>query len=353
MIAFKTYNKKELRDYLESKEFQNAEIIPISYHRGLSHCNNPFAEEDDVLLIRAMVGKKMVGYLGVLPENIQYGPSKTAHMGWMSCIWVSEQYRGQRIAAKLVKHAFEAWKGNILATEFTEPAKKLYDKLELFEYPPILSGIKLYPRFALADIIPSRFAKLKNLKPLFKGLDLGGNLILDFVALLKARSKSFQFLESTVLEEEELNFLVRNDGNIFEFQKAQWILQYPWILQGNNPDHRYHFSAYSKTFAQRVFRLYKEDKLYAIMVLQEKNGHAKIPFYWSDNHELSAQFLLDIATREKYKTLLCYYPYLASGLEKESKFKKLQVRNFLVGRKAPAELRAFTFQAFHSDAACC
>ena len=120
----------ELESFVQSPAFQQAANIPISTRRAISQANNPRAQPDDVALVLIYEKDILLGYLGLVPDYL-YVNGQPERICWMSCIWVNPEARGKGIAKQLLHSAHERWEGRLLATEFTAPAKQLYDKLGL------------------------------------------------------------------------------------------------------------------------------------------------------------------------------------------------------------------------------
>ena len=133
MIKIIKLNKTALHAYIHSAYFKTSPVIPISYHRALSQIINPVVKDDDNLLFLAYFDEILVGYLGVLPDDIYHENGLSTHIGWMSCLWVDPNHRGKKIAQTLIHACFEAWSGRILLTEFTSEAASLYKKMGLFQ----------------------------------------------------------------------------------------------------------------------------------------------------------------------------------------------------------------------------
>ena len=136
-------------------------VIPISRHRAWSHIRNPRVSEDDVILVLAMVEGKMAGYLGVLADYIYLNGQKEK-AGWLSCMWVDPEVRGQGIAKKLLNRVLERWDNRILVTEFTPAAKGLYDRSQQFQDLKISEGLRGFLRFNLDELLPKKFPALEK-----------------------------------------------------------------------------------------------------------------------------------------------------------------------------------------------
>ena len=89
MIEIRLLNKQLLSEFINSREYQKLKHLPISKHRAISHIKNPRANDTDILLLLAFQNKQLVGYLGVLPEQI-INNNKVEKWGWLSCLWIDE-----------------------------------------------------------------------------------------------------------------------------------------------------------------------------------------------------------------------------------------------------------------------
>jgi hypothetical protein len=76
MIQLKTFNRKELEDFILSGSFQQYDFLPITRHRALSHIRNPKARDEDNLLILAFYEDKLVGYVGCFPDKFEIDGKK-------------------------------------------------------------------------------------------------------------------------------------------------------------------------------------------------------------------------------------------------------------------------------------
>ena len=79
-------NKLELSIYIKSERFLNAPVLPISEHRALSQIKNPKALKDDVLLLLTYDNEKLIGYLGILPDDIFLNETQLALLSTFCCM---------------------------------------------------------------------------------------------------------------------------------------------------------------------------------------------------------------------------------------------------------------------------
>ena len=165
MIEIIQLNKKSLIEYINSDHFGKGNDIPITIHRALSHSNNPRLDEDDVILLLAKDHDILVGYLGIIPDRIFIKNRAPSKIGWLSCLWVSEQARGKGISIKLITKTLDLWNNNLLSADYVPFTKRIYDKTNQFnDIPYSKNGLRLYLKSDLRTILPTKrkvFTKIK------------------------------------------------------------------------------------------------------------------------------------------------------------------------------------------------
>ncbi|MCB0687990.1 MAG: GNAT family N-acetyltransferase, partial [Saprospiraceae bacterium] len=264
MIRLQPYNRTQLRALIDAPAFSELPFLPISYHRAISHIHNPRADQDDTLLIIAYDDQKMVGYLGILPDWIFDQSGNKSKCGWLSCMWIDPNCRGKGISKKLVAHALESWNQKILVTEFTGPAKGLYDKSGAFKDLQINEGIRLYIRADLSKLLPPKSQYFKKLKPFWQVIDLLFNKVFDIrFSFIHLPKPNWQYVSD--IDQELNNFISgQQENQIFIRQREElnWILNYPWIISSNEDamSQKYYFKTVAKTFEQKAIKLENESK---------------------------------------------------------------------------------------------
>lgn len=361
MIEIKTLNKNKLNEYINSDEFYSSLNIPISKVRAISHINNPRADKDDVLLLIAYLEGKMVGYLGLLPDWIYDSNNTKFKVAWMSCIWIDENVRGQGLSKKLIYKAFDCWDNNIIITEYTEPAKKLYIKLDLFEIFYKLEGIRLYNRFDTANVLTKRYPALKNLYFPFKVIDNLFNFLFEYRFIffnqcfdnlkLEYLSKLDSEIENFIADKSKNQLFKRNSSEI------NWFLEYPWLLSGTKNDEsakRYFFSFIEKQYFTNILKIKNTDnKLIAVLIYSIRNQNLKIPvLYFEETYtKYVCEVIEYIIFKNKINTASIYNHQINSTLERESKslFKKNISREFMISKKLKSKLSLDNFIITDSD----
>jgi len=314
----------ELTAYVESAGFQQAANIPISRIRAIAQAANPRANANDVALVLIHENEKLIGYLGLLPDHINFR-AKPESVAWMSCIWVSPDARGKGVARQLLTTGVEAWKGRLLATEFTAPAKQLYDKMNLFDPLIDKKGLRAYLKMNMAELMPKKNPKLKILKLPLRLFDGFANLLLKMRFLFYPRLKTpnIQTRQLATLEEKTYDFmasfqkkeLCRRDRKDFD-----WILQYLWIdnsEQSKADAQRYHFSVYAEKFQISILEIFDQGELIGVLILSERDGHLKIPYSFFEHEHLGiiANVICDLMLDKKMKMLTIYQDWLVEYLK--------------------------------------
>lgn len=356
MIELKTLNKHQLLLFIQSDIYAAMPVLPISKHRAISHIHNPRANDNDVLLILAYENNNLLGYLGVLPDDIYAYNGEIFHVGWLSCIWVSPMARGKGIAKKMVLKAYEAYKHQLLITNFTREAGLLYHKLGIFENLPDMDGYRYYRRMCLADILPNRFPKTKPLKFLFKLFDASFNLF--WSPFLKQKNNQLKFKNALPSKD----YLIRS--NIFDvsvgFKRSEkefkWIEDYPWIKQVKTKSkeaEKYHFSSEEKHFESMFVQINEKEEVLGYIKYIFRNGHLRIPYilYSTTHIEIFAKAITQLVLQKDASYITLFLPVdVKRKLNFRYIYKKAIIRQFKITTELIRKINAITIFDGDGDA---
>lgn len=347
MITIQSLTPLQLGQFIRLEEYLHMPVVPISRHRAESHIANPRVADCDVILLLAYDEKRLVGYLGILADNIHFG-NEVFKAGWLSCMWVDPLTRGQGIAKMLLQHAFDHWNNQILVTEFTVAAKGLYNRSANFTDLKIAEGLRCYLRFNLNYLLPQKNTFLSKIK----GLLLLADGILNSINYMRLLfySKSIVFDEIRIEKMDEVDaeswhfikpfiadqFIRRNREDL------NWVLQNPWLKTGNdenNYKNRYHFSAIEKRFEFRNFKFINEQgKIVAVMIFSIRNQNLKIPYAYIEKEytSLVGKFTAHFMLTEKLDMLTTFHAglveYLRSGKTPFYHKRKMK-RHYIITKK--------------------
>lgn len=311
---------------MASAAFDEAPVLPISRHRGLSHLHNPRLRPDDVILILAYEAEELVGYLGVLPDEVYLNDTQNRG-GWLSCMWVNPKMRGKGVGGKLVGRALETWEQRILVTEFTPAAKRLYDRSEAFVDLHQAVGLRCFLRFNSHLVLPRKKPFFQRLKGLLSVGDALLNLVQDLRIRMWNPVPRLRWEYVNEVDEAMESFLrTRQEGQVFRRGAAElnWMLRYPWLLSGPDQDdysRRYHFSAIDQHFDFLLLRLYREEgSLAGLLMLSVRNQHMKVPFcYVEDDLLPEVVQLIYLHLRSlRLDQLSVFHPALVATIEQQA-----------------------------------
>ncbi|MBO9694302.1 GNAT family N-acetyltransferase [Chryseobacterium sp.] len=326
MIVLKTYNRKELEDFISSGAYQQYDVLPVTKHRALSHIRNPKASDEDTLLILAFYEEKLIGYVGCFPDNFNIDGQEIRY-AWLSTLYADPEYRKKRPAKALLKKAFEEYDGKIAITEFTREAEALYNIMGVFEYVFPKEGKRYYFRTDAAKMIPEKKPGTHSLKPLFHILDATANSLIS-IKNQAIQKPDFKYEIMDRIDRESAVFINgfpkrRNADEINNF------INNPWVLEGKR-DEKYLFSSFADTFKYFWIKIFNQDnKLEACLLLQLRDGYLKIPYLFSDTDlDEVVRFLNYFMIKNKVKGFTSYHPKLNGAIQKSKVFSHIYERDF-------------------------
>jgi len=315
-------NRQQLKGFTNSEDFKRFSFAPISELREISHTHNPRAKDDDILLFLAYEAQELAGYLGILPDDVSVSGGSKIHFGWLSTIFVSEKFRGKQIAQKLLFAAAAAYSDNLMITEFTESAARLYYKIGLFEDLTSKNAVRYYFKSNLAEILPSKKEIYAKNKLWLQRLDNVINTIVPYLGNGKNHlykiSKSWNSDLEKFISKQKKNPIGRDS------EEFRWILDYPW-LSTENEQPNYLFSSYSKTFEQFWVSVYEDQEIVSVMFCSVRNGHFKVLYYFGKTDQIS-EILPKIIRQYQAKMMTVYDDKLNACISKNKSVKSLYKR---------------------------
>lgn len=328
-MKIRSLNKADLNEYIHSENFGKGEHLPISYHRAISHINNPRIGPNDYILFLAEEEDQLAGYLGVLPDLLFAPNQPIIKIGWLSCIWVNIKYRGKGIPKQLFTEAHFRYKNYILGADYVPATKKMYTNIGFYAKEPLVKdGIRLYIKSDLQTILPPKKEVFKTIRPLLQVADSVLNL---FTAV---RSKLISFplgnmkLESIDRIDEKLEqFISKNStGNYFQrtTREFHWIKDFPWILSTQKVDllnSKYYFSSVTKEFKNEWIQVVDSNrKIVAVFFFTVRDGSVKLPYFFSETSiESCTNIVQHLLQKWNAKTFTVFNPELLAALKVNQK----------------------------------
>ncbi len=363
MIEIKHLNKSQLEIFVESQDFRDQNFIPISKHRAYSQSKNPRLNAEDILLFLAYENDILVGYLGALPDKI-FIDNQIENCAWLSCLWINPEQRGKKIAQKLLDSCFKVWGNRILVTEFTDSAKYLYNKSQIFNSLCDKKGIRLYVKSDLQKILPPKKELFQKIKPLLSAFDFTANLFLKLrLSLKKVTTTDLRIEKVKEIDQEIIDFISSKQKNeLFKRGKEElnWILKNPWILSSleTSESKKYHFSSVENSFEFIPLKIYNpQNNLVAFLMFSKRNNSLKIPYCYYNSESLME--LINVINQQilelKISTFTTFQTEISAYYFKNKTFafhKKTITRNYIISKVFGEDILAEKFEIQDGDADC-
>ncbi|PZU86023.1 MAG: hypothetical protein DI529_09250 [Chryseobacterium sp.] len=350
MIKIIGLNKDQLKGFTKTEAFQNFEFAPISELREVSHIHNPRAKPEDQLLFLAYDDDNLAGYLGMLPDDVTDKNGNKIHFGWLSTLLVSEKFRGKQIAQKLLYAAEESYDKNLMITEFTPSAGRLYRKIGLFEDLTSKKAVRYYYKSNLAELLPAKKEIFIKNKKWLKRFD---NFINIFIPYL-SNGKNHIYKISKSLDENLIKFISKQVKNPIarSSEDFQWILDYPWLSQ-KKEESNYLFSSYSKDYEMFWVSVYENQQIVSAMLCSVRNSHLKVLYYFGSS-KMIVEVLPKIIKKHSVKMMTIYDDSLNDSINKNNLpkaiYKRPLERKYMIHKDFKEKLgQGFDFQFTDGD----
>jgi len=321
-----SYNKFDLQRFIESEFFKKLNKIPISKHRALSHINNPYCADDDILLWTAYENETLLGYSSVLPDMIVRNGQKEK-IYWSSSTWREESEQKNTLAATLILKILELYKNQLFITDFGAELEKSYSKLRIFKPIETEFGTTFYRNLAFSQTIKRRFPKLKSIVPIYSFFEKFFNFVLFFNRKIftKKIKINLEIIENKIFDIEfdyfiknycTENQLIERDSKFFE-----WIIKYPWVLQGKFDDEnkRYYFSSKAEQFEYHSIKIYDKQKLVGFIFLKIRDKRLTVSFSYLNEvcAKDAANYIFNLINVKKIDTITVFDKKLLVELTKK------------------------------------
>jgi len=347
------YNKFELQEFIESDFFKKLNKIPISKHRALSHINNPYCADDDILLWAAYEGDTLMGYSSVLPDMIVRNGQKEK-IYWTSSVWREESSQKTTLATTLLLKVLAQYKNKLFITDFIPEVEKSYSKLRIFKPIETEFGTTFYRNLAFLQTIKRRFPKLKSIVPIYSFFEKCFNFALFLSRKLTTKNikTDFRIIENKIFDTEFDDFIKNycNENQLIEQNSKyfDWIINYPWVLQGKLDDEnkRYYFSSKAEQFEYHSIKIYDKQKLVGFMFLKIRDKRLTVSFSYLNEvcSKDAVNYILQLANAKNLDIITIFDKKLIHKLKKKRTkyiFAKKTVKKYFFPRNFDITSSAF------------
>jgi hypothetical protein len=297
-MEIKAFTVADLKQELNSEEFWLTKTLPITKLRAISFCHNPRADRDDVVLLVAYQDSLVIGYLGILPDNI-YTKNAEYKLGWLTSWWVDPARATTGVGAMLLFKALNAYNQQLGVSGASKEGRKALKASQRFMAFNSIKGLQVRLRFNLTAVILRKFPGMKLLRVLFKTIDAILNEIVNLRSFLwKRRCKnhlqlSYEYI--SCIDAETDDFMQRHhQQDLTRKGKAElnWMIQYPWIVSAPLKDsagRRYYFSARANRFYFLGVKVFAPNhEMIGLFILKMRDDKASVVYSYFDGSHAPA-----------------------------------------------------------------
>lgn len=246
-MRIEKYNAARLKEFMDSEQYRDMLIVPVSPHRAESWLNNPRLEPGDNIMYLGFEGEELIAYRCILPDR--HGDIR---FGWLSGNWVRQDMRRKGLASRLFEEAYTDWGHQLMYTNYAPESKAVYDKSGRFELYRENPGVRYYQRSTMAGLLGNRGKLYKRSRPLLSLSDRILNSIQQLrIGIQSSTPGDVDYEEKNTVDFNVIDFLEENHGTGFSLRGPEdfnWITSWPWVRPGSDKDHRYYFSSVSSRF---------------------------------------------------------------------------------------------------------
>lgn len=318
-MTFREIKINELADFVQSDFYLNSSVIPISPQRAISQSKNPNSKPNDVALILALdKAENIIGYIGLLPgkitnDNIPYF--------WNSCWWVDPE-KGKLAAMPLFYKMLQISNKKMVFFELTETTKNIVEKFKF--KTEVVPGFKGFILFSFAKILPRKNKFFKNIQWLLSFLDWFLNCFISIKLSKFKKDTSIELKQIETIDNETEQFITGfKDSQLIPTNKSElnWIIEYPWIRTHPTQEeqelaNRYFFSSISKSFTNKLYKIYKDQKLIAVLFFSIRDNEMKLPYAFFNKEDIApvTNAIYQIAINNLVTSFTCFNEQLIQEL---------------------------------------
>ncbi|HDP74584.1 MAG TPA: hypothetical protein ENN49_01690 [Bacteroidales bacterium] len=142
-------------------------------------------------------------------------------------------------------------------------------------------------------------------------------------------------------DDEILNKLTQATTNTLTKRSAEeinWIIRYPWLINGLLPDRaaqKFFFASVIPAFAYYLIKVFKNDELIGVLLMQHSNTRFTVPYYWFENgtEDVMAKVILLHASKARASFINIYNQKIVNSMLKLRPYyfySKKRIRKYLV-----------------------
>lgn len=307
-ITYNTYSAADVRSWIESgaQNGLSEQIISITRANALLHC--PYVKDDDVLVVSAMDGDKVVGYTAIFPEKLER-PDMWIATG--TTLWVNPNYTDDFVGYNLVQRLWQSYPDcAVIGSDVAKPAalidKLLGAKICKYERSAFVFNrkIQVHSLRNFGSLLLEPFHKHRQQKAIKRVLASIPNTI-RVIARDKIGAEAYAFIKA---HSEQDTFLRSRE-------MLNWILRYPFSAENPLPHRalkRNQFSGQASSFSNHLLHIYDADQLVGIVLLglRGTDMHVKMLYTDEQHREIVFALIVEAMLNTKADQLWSLYPEL-------------------------------------------
>lgn len=307
-VVYQTHTVSEIRNWLELGKNDSILDHAISRTRAnaLAHC--PYVKDDDVLVVTATDGEKVVGYTAIFPEKL-VRPEMWIATG--TTLWVNPDYADEFVGYNLVQHLWQAYpQCAVIGSDVAKPAAMI-DKL---------LGAKI-AKYERKSFVLSRHIEVRSLR------NVASYVLEPFrkYAQRKALHNVYASIPSDMrvvareyIDAEAYAFIQSHSGNdtfLRSREMLNWILQYPFSVENPLSDRQGHCGAFlgqTKIYRNYLLHIYRSAELIGVVMLAQRGTEMHVKMLYVDESYRQSVYALivEAAVNSGADQLFSLYPGL-------------------------------------------
>lgn len=320
-MDIKTYNKKQLKEALSLNSLWQQAIYPITKQRVLSQIQNPYADDNDPLLLIAYDDddSQIIGYIGLLPDYISW-KNENKKILWATTGWIKPEMKGSGIGAYLFMAAINETQNKYWAVDISDSAMKLYQSLNSIRILPNISGFDFVFFYDInTSNNTTNFLKQKLKQSTIPLINKNQYLKLNYWAnknpINNVHIQYHQYLDSRHQK------LINNTFAIRDVDFINWQLQTPWVLEAPVPvadSEKYFFSDFAIVFKYWCLTVFNQNNVpIAFIIFRVRDGFMTMPYLYTnpENYSLIAKIIMHHVVKGGIKSFVTYNQTICSELD--------------------------------------
>ncbi len=278
MVSYQLHTVSEVKSWLDRGFVEVILDNTIAYSRAYSMVHSPYVKDDDVLVISATDGDKVVGYTAIFPEHLAR-PDMWIATG--TTLWVNPDYADDFVGYNLVQRLWMSYpQCAVIGSDVSRPAA-LIDKLlgakitKCARKEYVLNRtIEVRSLRNLGSLIFEPFRKYRQKKAIHRVLaSISSNMYVEARGTIDA--KAYEFIQSHSAD----------DTFLRSRETLNWIMQYPFGVENpvsKRQMHRGTFLEQASVHRNHLLYIYHSADLVGVVMLVQRGTEAHVKMLYAD-----------------------------------------------------------------------